>query len=66
MYAEYKAALKRYVQATNVVPPKNTKMLINQVRSKATSESYEKHELKKQPKFIAGGTLMKHQMEALK
>jgi hypothetical protein len=40
--------------------------LISDVRKSAKTESYEKHELKSQPGFITGGTLMKHQLEALK
>lgn len=49
-----------------VTPPKNMKSLISQVRSKAKTEGYSSHELKVQPKFVEGGTLMGHQMEALK
>lgn len=40
--------------------------LISNVRSAATTESYESRELKTQPDFIRSGTLMKHQLEALK
>lgn len=42
------------------------KSLIANVRSAATTSSYELRELKTQPDFLKGGTLMKHQMEALK
>ncbi|KAL7319394.1 hypothetical protein PS15m_002531 [Mucor circinelloides] len=41
------------------------KGLIANVRSAATNSSYESRELKAQPDFLKGGTLMKHQMEAL-
>ncbi|KAL0138902.1 hypothetical protein V8B55DRAFT_1448945 [Mucor lusitanicus] len=65
LYADYKNALKRYVQASKVLPPKNMKGLIANVRSAATKTSYQSRELKAQPDFLKGGTLMKHQMEAL-
>jgi hypothetical protein len=42
------------------------KELIADVRKLANAESYELHELKTQLKYITGGTLMKHQLEALK
>jgi hypothetical protein len=66
LYNDYENALKRYIQASKVLPPKNMKGLIANVRSAATSESYKSRELKAQPDFIKGGTLMKHQLEALK
>jgi hypothetical protein len=66
LYPDYKIALNRYIQSTKVLPPANMKNLVAQVRSKARAENYEKHELKVQPKFITGGQMMKHQMEALK
>ncbi|KAK4515941.1 40S ribosomal protein S21 [Mucor velutinosus] len=65
LYADYQNALKRYVLASKVLPPKNMKGLIANVRSAATKTSYESRELKAQPDFLKGGTLMKHQMEAL-
>lgn len=42
------------------------KSLIQNVRSVAVKENYQKHELKTQPRYIQGGTLMKHQLDALK
>lgn len=66
LYPDYKLALERYIRSTQVKPPLGVKKLISEVRKLAKSESYEKHELKFQPDFIKGGTLMKHQLEALK
>ncbi|RCI02455.1 hypothetical protein CU098_001572, partial [Rhizopus stolonifer] len=65
VYPDYQAALKRYIQASQVKPPKNMYGLIESVRVAATAESYQRHEIKEQPDFVKGGTLMKHQMEAL-
>ncbi|KAI8640052.1 P-loop containing nucleoside triphosphate hydrolase protein [Parasitella parasitica] len=65
LYDDYENALKRYIQASKVTPPKNMRGLVANVRSAATLESYESRELKMQPDFIKGGTLMKHQIEAL-
>ncbi|KAI8085910.1 P-loop containing nucleoside triphosphate hydrolase protein [Gilbertella persicaria] len=65
VYPDYQAALKRYIQASQVKPPKNMYGLIESVRAAATAESYQRHEIKEQPDFVKGGTLMKHQMEAL-
>ncbi|CEP07576.1 hypothetical protein [Parasitella parasitica] len=65
LYEDYENALNRYIQASKVTPPKNMRSLIANVRSAATSESYDSREMKAQPDFIKGGTLMKHQIEAL-
>jgi hypothetical protein len=59
-------ALDRYIQASKVKPPTGVKQLISDVRTIAKTENYEKHEYKTQPDFIRGGTLMNHQLEALK
>jgi hypothetical protein len=66
LYPDYELALKRYVASSQVAPPKNMKALVQNVRQVAVQESYQKHELKTQPSYIQGGTLMKHQMDALK
>ncbi|KAG2202459.1 hypothetical protein INT47_013075 [Mucor saturninus] len=64
-YPDYEIALKRYILASKVKPPIGVRQLISDVRKSAKTESYEKHEIKSQPGFITGGTLMKHQLEAL-
>lgn len=66
LYPDYKLALERHLQATSVTPPQGIPQLIKNVRRMAMKEGYEKHEFKSQPDFITGGTLMKHQLEALK
>lgn len=66
LYPDYKLALERHLQATRVTPPQGMPQLIENVRRMAMKEGYEKHEFKSQPDFMTGGTLMKHQLEALK
>ncbi|KAG1287271.1 hypothetical protein G6F66_009961 [Rhizopus arrhizus] len=65
LYAAYNLALERYIRSTKVKPPYKMKELIADVRKLANAERYELHELKTQLKYITGGTLMKHQLEAL-
>lgn len=66
LYVAYKLALERYIRATKVKPPQKMKQLIADIRRLANAEKYESHELKAQPRYIEGGVLMQHQLEALK
>ncbi|KAG0776079.1 hypothetical protein G6F29_009636 [Rhizopus arrhizus] len=66
LFAAYKLALERYIRATKVKPPQKMKQLIADIRRLANAEKYESHELKAQPRYIEGGVLMQHQLEALK
>ncbi|OAD81316.1 hypothetical protein PHYBLDRAFT_96522, partial [Phycomyces blakesleeanus NRRL 1555(-)] len=61
----YKEALRRYYIGQKVKPPSKMKIRVEEVRRVATKESYSKHELKKQPDIIKGGTLMPHQLDGL-
>ncbi|KAI9316427.1 P-loop containing nucleoside triphosphate hydrolase protein, partial [Dichotomocladium elegans] len=65
LYADYQNALNRYTQACKVIPPENMKELVMDVRKASRAEDYSKREMKKQPSFITGGTLMPHQMDGL-
>ncbi|KAI9009404.1 P-loop containing nucleoside triphosphate hydrolase protein [Phycomyces nitens] len=64
-FPAYKEALRRYQLGQKIQPPAKMKIRIEEVRAVATRESYAKHELKKQPDFIKGGTLMPHQLDGL-
>lgn len=66
LYTPYKEALERYINASKVRPPQKMRQLIADIRKLANAEKYESHEIKVQPKYINGGTLMPHQLEALK
>ncbi|CEI86117.1 hypothetical protein RMCBS344292_00562 [Rhizopus microsporus] len=66
LYTPYKEALERYINASKVRPPQKMRQLIADIRKLANAEKYESHEIKTQPKYINGGTLMPHQLEALK
>ncbi|KAI8987380.1 P-loop containing nucleoside triphosphate hydrolase protein [Mycotypha africana] len=65
LYPDYDIALKRYIQASQVRPPKGIKNLVGKVRTAASVENYQKHAIKSQPEFLKGGTLMQHQLDAL-
>ncbi|CAO3690156.1 unnamed protein product [Rhizopus stolonifer] len=65
LYAAYELAFERYLRATKVKPPQKVKQLIADIRQAADTVNYASHELKAQPKYIDGGKLMKHQLDAL-
>ncbi|KAI9262698.1 P-loop containing nucleoside triphosphate hydrolase protein [Sporodiniella umbellata] len=64
-YTAYQMAFERYIRATKVKPPQKMKQLVAEIRKAADTENYASHELKVQPKYMDGGILMPHQMEAL-
>ncbi|KAI9322475.1 P-loop containing nucleoside triphosphate hydrolase protein [Dichotomocladium elegans] len=65
LYASFLVALTRYRRACRVRVPEQMKERVEDVRLAASRENYSKHEIKKQPDFIAGGTLMPHQLDGL-
>ena len=66
LYPSFRTAYENYLQACKVQPPVNMKQQVNLVRGLATKENYGRHELRQQPDFIRGGTLMPHQLDGLK
>lgn len=65
-YPAYARAFSRYIKGWQLKPPSKMAAKIEEVREVATAESYERHELKKQPDFVTGGELFPHQLDGLK
>ncbi|KAI8381211.1 uncharacterized protein BYT42DRAFT_644051 [Radiomyces spectabilis] len=65
LYPAFEDALRLYRLAEKVTAPSHMKKHVAEVKTVATKEAYAKHELKKQPDFITGGTLMPHQLDGL-
>lgn len=66
LYSFFLDAFKQYLHACTVKPPAKMKQRVEEVRYAATRENYSQHEIKQQPNFIAGGTLLEHQLDGLK
>ncbi|KAI9258728.1 P-loop containing nucleoside triphosphate hydrolase protein [Phascolomyces articulosus] len=65
LYSSFRTAFHNYLLACEVDPPKDMGEQVELVRKLATQENYGKHELKQQPDFVRGGTLMPHQLDGL-